>query len=529
MGTEGSADTEQQDVVIIGGGVSGLYCAWRLLNNDPSQKIIVLEQLNRIGGRLDSDLVVIDDVPVKEEEGGMRFLDSQTLLWNLLGKLGLDDQIVPFFMGDENNIFYLRGNKPFTRREASDNKIWSKIYNLRPKEQDKSPDKIINDVISTILTKNGFDPKGWYPSSPQDWQKFRLELEYDGIKIFKWGFWSLLSEYGLSQECITMLHNIMGFVGPFARMVNAGAGFQLFGDFTIPPQFKTLRLGYETLPKTLEKNIIELGGDIRKNYNVKSFQPSGNGFEVVTGTQESDVKRLKCSKLILALPTASLKLLTPSFRLLGSSIQYKIFLEDLNGVIPMFLTKINLYYEKRWWYTHFHIKNGGSFTDLPLNSVYCFDPLDRADQKGPAALTIYCGYYQTNYWQELQSIGKPYYTDKFPKDKYLSHVVPASTKVVEQAQKQLAEMYRKDDNKIEIPHPVLATYKRWSISGIGDAFHLWAVGANDKEITDRLWNPFKKEGLYICGEAYSDVQGWVEGALRSSERILQSGFGLSSP
>jgi hypothetical protein len=32
--------------------------------------------------------------------------------------------------------------------------------------------------------------------------------------------------------------------------------------------------------------------------------------------------------------------------------------------------------------------------------------------------------------------------------------------------------------------------------------------------------------LYICGEAYSDAQGWVEGALQTADLMLAK-FGLS--
>jgi hypothetical protein len=35
--------------------------------------------------------------------------------------------------------------------------------------------------------------------------------------------------------------------------------------------------------------------------------------------------------------------------------------------------------------------------------------------------------------------------------------------------------------------------------------------------------------VHICGEAYSDQQGWVEGALCVAERMLQEHFGLKWP
>jgi flavin-dependent dehydrogenase len=65
---------ENTDVLIVGAGVSGLYSAWRLLEQDNKRKVIVLDRLNRVGVRLDSDLVTIpnpyddQETLVKEEE-----------------------------------------------------------------------------------------------------------------------------------------------------------------------------------------------------------------------------------------------------------------------------------------------------------------------------------------------------------------------------------------------------------------------------------------------------------------------------
>ena len=41
-----------------------------------------------------------------------------------------------------------------------------------------------------------------------------------------------------------------------------------------------------------------------------------------------------------------------------------------------------------------------------------------------------------------------------------------------------------------------------------------------KELVEPLTN------IYTCGEAFSDYQGWVEGALRSTDLVMQQGFGL---
>ncbi|WP_428832332.1 FAD-dependent oxidoreductase, partial [Chromobacterium piscinae] len=42
---------ENFDIAIVGGGVSGVYCAWRLKQTNPEQKIAVFEASDHIGGR----------------------------------------------------------------------------------------------------------------------------------------------------------------------------------------------------------------------------------------------------------------------------------------------------------------------------------------------------------------------------------------------------------------------------------------------------------------------------------------------
>jgi monoamine oxidase len=42
-------------------------------------------------------------------------------------------------------------------------------------------------------------------------------------------------------------------------------------------------------------------------------------------------------------------------------------------------------------------------------------------------------------------------------------------------------------------------------------------------------HPIKQVNTYICGEAYSSRQGWVEGALNSAELMLRENFELGKP
>ena len=69
---------ESAEVVIVGAGVAGLYCAYRLLTEGKAKDVVIIERLNRIGGRLDTDLIQVKGADgkvetVRDEEGGMRF------------------------------------------------------------------------------------------------------------------------------------------------------------------------------------------------------------------------------------------------------------------------------------------------------------------------------------------------------------------------------------------------------------------------------------------------------------------------
>ncbi len=56
---------------------------------------------------------------------------------------------------------------------------------------------------------------------------------------------------------------------------------------------------------------------------------------------------------------------------------------------------------------------------------------------------------------------------------------------------------------------------------------------NTKEFQQRLTVFYTELFIYvrllICGEAYSNQQGWVEGALETAEIMLQDYFSLDKP
>lgn len=516
------------DILIVGAGMAGLYCAYRLLDENARRKIVLIDCLNRVGGRLDTDLVHIKDlngklIEVKEEEGGMRFNQSMKELLTLIHDLGMEDQIVPFGMGDSNNYFHIRG-RSFTVAESkqNNNAIWSELYDLLPNERNKSPVDIITAVYHDIVAQNGQQVPA--NPTPEFWQQFRLDFKYQNIPLNAWGLWSLYRAFGLSQEAISMLADTLGFSGPFFSRVSAGEAYQLLEDFPTQPMFSTLKYGFASLPEALHKKVEEKGGSIYLSTLATRIDSQGGRFTVDVQHGEEHAA-ISCAKLILALPAAALKQLSAASPILNAekNPHAATLQKDIDSVVSMRLCKVNLYYEQAWWRDAIEgnrpqVQKGPSFTTLPLGSVYVFDPLKVGDVNGPAALTIYCDFKNTNFWEELQEIGPKFNS---PLQEEYNHawprvMFPASEAIVVEATKQLKDLFQ----MLSVPPPILTSYRMWSGEHrFGYAYHQWARFANDREVMKTLASPV--ENVFVCNEAFSDEQGWVNGSLRSANIVLQ--------
>jgi len=82
---------------------------------------------------------------------------------------------------------------------------------------------------------------------------------------------------------------------------------------------------------------------------------------------------------------------------------------------------------------------------------------------------------------------------------------------------------------VPVPAPYAAAYYDWSGDPYGGGYNLWKVHAKSWEVSHAIVQPVADLPLYICGEAYSTDQGWIEGALETAEDVLRRGFNLPPP
>jgi hypothetical protein len=79
------------------------------------------------------------------------------------------------------------------------------------------------------------------------------------------------------------------------------------------------------------------------------------------------------------------------------------------------------------------------------------------------------------------------------------------------------------------PEPLEAAFMDWSDDPYGGGVHFWNAGHKSWHTLEDMTQPVRELPCYLCGEAWSTNQTWVEGALQTAEIVLQQRFCLAPP
>lgn len=546
------------DCAIIGGGVSGLYTGWRLLQDKPGMSVGIFEMSKVTGGRLLTWLPYGQGSGLRAELGGMRFFSQQQLVWNLIQHLGLE--VVQFYVTGPNLTWYLRGH----RMGLGDADAAALRYSLNQGERGKSPGEVLQHVIATLLgspeNRRVIEKHlgGRQPQTREDWDAIKPYLTYKGDPLWNLGFWNILGDI-ISYEGYQYVTDAFGYYS-FTTNWNAAEAMQtIFLDFAQNPDYKTLAEGYGHLPDTLRDAFTARGGRLFLGHRLISFEVDSDGAFLLQFSQ--GVARAR--RLVLAMPARSLELLEPSRafdprtnRALRAMIQ---------SVKAYHAFKLFLLYEERWWEKVRGIEHGRSICDLPIRQTYYFRP-DACERDaigaGPGYGLLMASYNDTrsvDYWQGLElprpervqarealrhtlaglaarTLGsrepsQPMFFSGAPGAESYDPPPPlhqATEAMLTHATEQLALLHGM--NVEDVPKPLIGAYADWSLDPYGGGWNLWRPQVNVQEVMEGIKKPLGDEQeVYIVGEAYSGEQGWVEGALTTTELVLQKGFGLKRP
>ena len=247
----------------------------------------------------------------------------------------------------------------------------------------------------------------------------------------------------------------------------------------------------------------------------------------VEDTHSDEVRTVRARSVVLAMPRRSLELLEPTGALLGDPD----FRDLVRTVTPIPLFKAFVAYHEPWW-DRADVTAGRSVTDLPLRQVYywSYDP-----GRESVLLATYDDTSNVGFWQGLAGDPEHYglrlehvpdeardrIVDVVVDDRWMAQKAPKA--LVDEIHRQLVEMHGVPD----APKPYAAVFHDWVDDPFGGGVNFWNVGVQSPVVIAKMAQPVAGVPAHVCGEAYSDAQGWVEGALRTAELVLTTRFGLA--
>lgn len=563
------------DVAIIGGGVSGAYTAYRLMRSSPDESPVIkhllqvsgrnrldvklFEASERIGGRLWS--VNFPGVPYPAELGGMAFAPHQQNVYGLaLKELHLSH--TPFNTYTTDYIQYLRSKQlNYDDYTHNPNMI---PYGLTASEKGKDP----NQLISAVLLRSVPDSERLTHNILKEAQKARQEIEagreasnipkiekgirelatflqsskisqearssFSGCFLYQTGVWNVLRDL-LSNEAYHLVYQASGLGTPL-RNWNFYDAFLFFLTFSLLP-FVRLKGGYDTLPKTLVARFEEQGGSVHLGqalHRLSLVEHNGEQLiQLLLGPPSEPIQSIVYARnVVLAMPQRALQLLNSESFIFDNHD----FLANMYTVSSHPASKLFLSYDRPWWkdipfgsgkVPNRQLIDGRSATDLPMRQCLY---LPHAGGDGPALLMAsYNDAPFADFWRGMlpEAATGPYTggLENADDPDWPPPQLGVEPSLVAEIQSQLRDLH----GGYDIPKPRDAIFHDWIQDPYGGAWHLWNPHVKSWEVMSSIRRPVPNANVFLCGESYSNHQGWVEGAVNTAEMVLETYFGLPRP
>lgn len=502
------------DVAVIGGGMSGLYAAYRLLFQSDSAmppglaahlppnrrqlRIGIFERSFRLGGRLHT--IPTDEAPhVPCEIGGMRILNSHELVLGLARQLQLP--YVPFGSTGSDNLFFVRGLR-FRVQDVLQGGP-AVPFDVTSEERGKLPFDLIRLAIENYVPQaTQLDSTGW--------DQFKRNAMLGGIPLTDWGWADFLASQ-LSREAIAFIREGLGYTSLLSNYNAADMIHIIANDFPPSPAYFAIQGGYQRLPEALGSHIQALGGEIFLGRELRSLVHQNSRFRLqFTGGEVAEAK-----VVILAMPPRALQLLDPE----SEPIRRASFRTDLGAVSPNRASRLFLAYRQSWW-NSLGLKGGASFTDLPMR-MCCYMGTDPSG--AGLLLASYTDLAAAEYWSRFLDRPPAGGTATPFTTRNVSPELQTPRLMVEEVQRQLSLLHG-----MNLPDPYWSSYIDWGQDPFG-GWHFWNRGFRSYQIQPRIRRPIPGAPLFFCGEAFSFTQGWVQGALENTEDVLREELGLGAP
>ena len=402
------------DIVIVGGGISGLFLAYKL--SDTNLEILLLEKDKNLGGRVHSS----KDGDIQYEAGAARFNEKHEKLISLIHELNLEENMI------------------------------SLSNRIDIKTRDYKTEYPLNSSYLFDMLMDEYS-------------------NYDKSHLVKITFYQLLIDM-FDSETASYIKDSFGYDAEFLHL-NAHAAITMYKDDLLDnTEYFALKGGLSQIMNKMESSLKrKINVTILKNNELKQIFDD----KIVTS-----IDTYKYNNLVLAIPQYNLKKLD----------EFKGF-KLLDSVKPIELLRI---------YATYPVNNGMPwFKDIKRTTTNSYIrhiiPIDYS--KGLIMIS-YTDSLNAQLLANLHSVGEE--------------------KLMEEIHKEIKRLFELPE---EPPKPKKVYFHNWNDAYSG--LHVWKPGNDIDELYPKILQPDPKKNIFICGEAYSKKQGWMEGALETSYDVLK--------
>ena len=464
---------EEYDIIILGGGIAGIYTFYQLIKHPVYQnkRILLLEKTERLGGRVYSTNPYPNHPEDIIEAGAGRFSQKHILLNKLIRELNLENKIKK----TSSDAKYFPIN-----RENNVEDIPSIIQsNKNPIELIQNPN-LINPLKNTVLF-----------GKPKITESILKVIMFSKLETVEYLRTISFVEYAKVKGILTEIEikEIIDSFGFYSELIimNTYDAIQLMGN--LDPEsnsFCTLKGGLSQINERMIHYIMKnyfLKKPFLIHQNVINISQNGDTYKIKTQNKNNKTKNYITKIIISALPKQILERIS-FFKPIYPWIS-KIKCSPLCRIYSRYNNK----QKKQIW-----------FDSLPKmttnNNLRMVIPINK--EKGIIMIS-YTDNKFAEYWNNL------YKKEGIKKvNEELKNKIQESTGIIiprEQQQNIQTNVYY------------------WKC-GVG----YWGIGANSSEISRNMINPvILGNNIFCCGEHYSEnFQQWIEGALETSEKVLQS-------
>jgi monoamine oxidase len=500
-----------QPIVIAGGGVAGLYAALRLANE--GHKVLILEgAADRWGGRIETE--EMDGFIA--EYGPMRFEPTlQPRFAELCASLGVE---LVDFSGPSAEELQLPDD------------------DLLPEERGLNSLQLLKRGIMLVMGREPNDQAWIDAQTEQDFQRLRKHAQLHGQPLWNMGFWNALSSHGiLSHRALVKLRDTGTFYHLIPENLNAieWIVWWLRALKTVGQHLASIAGGASQLTNKLLERLRNNGNvTCAGAHHLLAFRPVALGQKMleIDVAAENGMIQLRTERLILALPRMPLMKLAASLPKHISDA-----LDSVNG-FPML--KVFFVTDKPWW--GYDQRPQQYANCMPTREIHYFRRDRAQDHDGHGMILLYMDRPATEFWKHY--LTEPHKHDRAEVDQN-ANIVDAFALFIARDVKRLLETPSsalglllteaskeafRNQSLVEatayIKNSIL-TYgiRDWARAPYGAANHVWQPGVRSW----RVMESFKAfdfgsgaKNIHIVGEAYSDYQGFIEGALNSCDLAL---------